>query len=59
MSRQPDDHDETEGLIFLLERDLKIACDALKEIQALPSVRDDESSGIAFRARKSIDWGGK
>ena len=59
MSRQPDDHDPMEELIFLLERDLKIACDALKEIQTLPSVRDDESSGIAYRARKSIEWGGK
>jgi len=40
-----------------MEKDLKIACDALKEIQTLPSVRDDESSGIAYRARKSIEWG--
>ena len=59
MSRQPDDHYPEEELIFLLERDLKIACDALKEIQTLPSVRDNESSDIAYRARKSIEWGGK
>ena len=59
MSRQPDDHDPTEELIFLLEKDLKIACDALKEIQTLPSSRDDESSSIAYIARKSIGWGGK
>ena len=38
---QPDDHYPEEELIFLIEKDLKIACEALKEIQTLPSVRDD------------------
>ena len=56
---QPDDHYEEEDLVFLLERDLKAACDALKEIQTLSSVRMDEGSNIAYRALKFINWGGK
>lgn len=56
---QPDHHYPEEELIFLLERDLKAACDALKEIQTLPSVRMDEGSNIAYRALKFITWGGK
>lgn len=59
MSRQPDDHDPMEELIFLLEKDLAYACDALKEIQNLPSVRMDEGSTIAWSALKTIKWGGK
>lgn len=59
MSRQPDDHDPMEEFVFLTEKDLGIACKALKEIQALPSVRMDEGSTIAWRALKDIKWGGK
>jgi len=59
MSRQPDDHDPMEEFIFLTEKDLDIACKALKEIQKLTSVRMDEGSTIACRALKDIKWGGK
>ncbi len=41
------------AMVEKLERDNKILMEALKEIQVLPSYRDDESSGIAFRARKA------
>ena len=57
MSREESTEDQE--LIFNLEESLKIACDALKKIQTLPSSRDDESSGIAYLALKSIKWGGK
>jgi hypothetical protein len=57
--RQPDDHNEEEELIFLLEKDLETACNALNEIQKLTSDRADDSSDIARIALKDIGWLGK
>lgn len=43
------------AMVEKLERDNEICLEALTEIQTLPSSRDDESSGIAFRARKTCE----
>lgn len=55
----PDNRTEEQELIHRLESDLKLACDALKEIQELKTSRIDALRGLACIALKNILWGGK
>ena len=44
-------------MVEKLERDNEIMSKALIDIQTLPSVREDESSQVAFIARKACKYG--